>query len=176
GLSVLGLASLLLLMAPAAAAGRRTPPQGTQSNAAYAASFAASHVINVFATTQRVSCYRPEVPYFVSDGPNDGYSGMSACPGATTGEDTGQTPYPTQVGSNPGYPANRPMLVKNHSESDLRVDPTNPNHLIGSSKWVVSAEGTTTCSASTSRSTADGPGRCRATSPGTRAGPTTPTR
>jgi hypothetical protein len=33
------------------------------------------------------------------------------------------------------------MLVKNHSESDLRVDPTNSQHLIGTSKWVVSAEG-----------------------------------
>jgi hypothetical protein len=33
------------------------------------------------------------------------------------------------------------MLVKDHSESDVRVDPTNPNHLIGSSKWIVSAEG-----------------------------------
>ncbi len=33
------------------------------------------------------------------------------------------------------------MLVKGHSESDLRVDPTNPDHLIGASKWVVSAEG-----------------------------------
>jgi hypothetical protein len=33
------------------------------------------------------------------------------------------------------------MLVKNHSESDIRVDPTNPLHLIGTSKWDVSAEG-----------------------------------
>src|SRR5207244_1360589 len=33
------------------------------------------------------------------------------------------------------------MLVKDHSESDLRVDPTNPKHLIGASKWFVSAEG-----------------------------------
>jgi hypothetical protein len=31
--------------------------------------------------------------------------------------------------------------VNDHSESDLRVDPTNPNHLIGQSKWFVSAEG-----------------------------------
>src|SRR5713226_3110120 len=28
-----------------------------------------------------------------------------------------------------------------YSESDIRVDPTNPRHLIGSSKWFVSAEG-----------------------------------
>jgi hypothetical protein len=33
------------------------------------------------------------------------------------------------------------MLVKNHSESDIRVDPMDPKHLIGSSKWAVSAEG-----------------------------------
>ncbi|GEM_PF-492512 len=119
-------------------------PQGTQSNASYAASYAAAHVTNVDATSGQVSCYRPEVPYFVSDGPNDGYTGMSPCPstGATTGEDTGASgPYPTQAGSNPGYPAAGPMLVKDHSESDIRVDPTNPQHLIGSVKWFVSAEG-----------------------------------
>jgi hypothetical protein len=34
-----------------------------------------------------------------------------------------------------------PQLVKGHSESDIRVDPTSPQHLIGSSKWFVSAEG-----------------------------------
>src|SRR5439155_657207 len=33
------------------------------------------------------------------------------------------------------------MLVKDFSESDIRADPTNPNHLIGSSKWFVSPEG-----------------------------------
>ena len=33
------------------------------------------------------------------------------------------------------------MLVNNHSESDIQVDPTNPNHLIGSTKWFASAEG-----------------------------------
>jgi hypothetical protein len=119
-------------------------PQGTQSNASYAASYAAAHVTNVDVTSGQVSCYRPEVPYFVSDGPNDGYSGMSPCPasGATTGEDTGASgPYPTQAGSNPGYPAAAPMLVKDHSESDIRVDPTDPEHLIGSVKWFASAEG-----------------------------------
>jgi hypothetical protein len=116
-------------------------PQGTQSDRSYAASFGSNGVTNVDATSQRVSCYRPEVPYFTRLGFN-AYSGMSACPGATTGEDTGAAgPYPTQVGSNPGYPAAGPMLVKSRSESDLRVDPTNPKHLIGSSKWFVSAEG-----------------------------------
>src|SRR5579859_1260001 len=103
----------------------------------------AAAVTNVFATTQRVSCFRPEVFYdgtLASTG--NGYSGMSPCSGATTGEDTGFAhKYPTQVGSNPGYPADGPMLVKDHSESDIRVDPTNPLHLIGTSKWAVSAEG-----------------------------------
>ncbi len=128
--------------APAAAqSGVGNIPQGTQSNTSYAGSFAASNVTNTDATSGQVSCYRPEVPYFVSDGPNDGYTGMSPCPGATTGENIGTTEYPTQVGSNPGYPAAGPMVVKDHSESDIRVDPTNPLHLIGSSKWVVSAEG-----------------------------------
>jgi len=56
-----------------------------------------SVVTNIFATTGRVSCYRPEVSAATfNDGPNDGYSGESACPGATTGEDTGAgAPYPT---------------------------------------------------------------------------------
>lgn len=38
------------------------PPQGHQSDAAFAASFAANGVVNVSATTQRVSCYAPENP------------------------------------------------------------------------------------------------------------------
>src|SRR6266699_506182 len=110
-------------------------PQGTQTN-----SFTANKVTNVFATTQKTSCYTPEVPYFANDGPNAGHSGESKCAGTSnTSEDPG--PYSTQTGSNPGYPATTPMLVKDHSESDLRVDPTNPSHLIGSSKWFVSPEG-----------------------------------
>jgi hypothetical protein len=126
---------------PAGAAPGGSAPR-TQSDAAYTASYARSHVTNVDATAGPVSCYRPEVGYFTSNGPVDGYSGMTACPGATTGEDTGAAGlYATQVGSSPGYPAAGPMLVKDHSESDLRVDPTNPAHLIGASKWFVSAEG-----------------------------------
>jgi hypothetical protein len=117
-----------------------TVPQGTQSDSSYAKSFARHSVTNVFATTQRTSCYTPEVPYFRSDGPNDGYTGMTACAGASnTGEALG--PYATQAGSNAGYPAAAPMLVKDHSESDIRVDPTNSLHVIGTSKWFVSAEG-----------------------------------
>jgi hypothetical protein len=116
-------------------------PQGVQTNESYAGSFAAKGVTNKFATTQRASCYTPEVPYFTSLGPANAYSGMTACAAgvANTGENLG--PYPTQAGSNQGYPAASPMLVKDHSESDIRVDPTNANHLIGQSKWFVSAEG-----------------------------------
>jgi hypothetical protein len=137
----LSLLAALFASPPAlASTGVGNVPQGRQSDAAYAASNA--HVSNVFATTQQVSCYRPENPYFGNLGPADGYTGMSPCgTQATTGEDTGTTPYPSQAGSNAGYPAAAPMLVKNHSESDIRVDPTDPMHLIGTSKWAVSAEG-----------------------------------
>lgn len=151
---VLALALAGIAGGPSAAAGASTAspgadpgvgnvPQGTQTDAAYAQSVQGAGVTNVDATAQRVSCYRPEVDASAfNDGPNDGYTGVSACPGATTGEDTGAArPYPTQAGSNPGYPAAAPQLVKDHSESDIRVDPTNPLHLIGSVKWFVSAEG-----------------------------------
>jgi hypothetical protein len=139
---LLGNLSYTTVLAASLSTGIGNIPQGTQTDSQYAGSFSASKVSNVFATTQKTSCYRPEVPYFTNNGPNDGYSGMTACNGAAnTGENIGTVPYPTQVGSNPGYPAAEPMLVKGHSESDIRVDPTNPDHLIGSSKWIVSAEG-----------------------------------
>jgi hypothetical protein len=112
-------------------------PQGMQTNAEYASS--GSGVAAVSATTQKISCYTPLVPYAGNDGPNDGYTGQSVCPGATTGEALG--PYPTQAGANAGSPAASAMLVKDHSESDIRVDPLDARHLIGTSKWFVSAEG-----------------------------------
>ena len=108
---------------------------GTQSDAAFAASATARGVRAVSATTQQVSCYAPETPFFAGLGPADGYldGGGSLCNGAaTTGEDLG--PYATQDVVNPA------MRVKDHSESDLRVDPNNPNHLIGQSKWAVNGE------------------------------------
>jgi len=115
-------------------------PQGTQTDDSFRNSFAVNHVTNVFATTQQVSCYTPEVPYTVNDGPLDWYTGETPCNGAaTTGEDLG--PYATQQGSNARFPATAPVLVNNHSESDIQVDPTNPKHLIGSTKWFASAEG-----------------------------------
>src|SRR5438132_7627066 len=129
----------LAVMPVPAGAGTNRP--GVPSDTDYAASYARSKVTNVFATTQQVSCYRPEVPFFTT-GTTDGYTGMTPCPGATTGEDTGAAgPYPTQIGSAAGYPAAGPKLVNDHSESDLRVDPNHPNHVIGSSKWFASAEG-----------------------------------
>ena len=38
------------------------PPQGTQTDASFADSLKSNHVTNVFATTQKTSCYTPEVP------------------------------------------------------------------------------------------------------------------
>ena len=117
-------------------------PQGTQSDAMYASSYGANGVTNRFVTSRQVSCYRPEVPVTANNGPNDGYTGESPCPGANTGEDTGASaPCPTQAGSRAPFPASQPMLVKDHSESDIRVDPTNPNHVIGSTKWFAGPEG-----------------------------------
>ena len=140
---VLGAASSSRGAASALDPGVGNVPQGNQSDKAYTASYQKAGVTNVDVTAQQVSCYRPEVDASAfNNGPSNGYSGVSPCPGATTGEDTGAAaPYPTQAGSNPGYPASTPQLVKDHSESDIRVDPTNPQHLIGSSKWIVSAEG-----------------------------------
>jgi hypothetical protein len=135
------LSILILLAAFVSAAARPArasvgPPQGTQANEAFAASYAANGVGNVSATSQKVSCYAPEVVYPDSLTPAQGYldGGMSPCNGAsTTGEDLG--PYPTQD------VADTPRRVKDHSESDLRVDPNDPNHLIGQSKWIISSEG-----------------------------------
>jgi hypothetical protein len=112
------------------------PPQGRQTASQFAASYGAHHVTNVSATAQQVSCYSPEVTYFGALSASQGYpdGGMSTCDGeATTGEDLG--PYPSQNVVNP------PMRVKDHSESDLRYDPNDSNHLIGQSKWAISAEG-----------------------------------
>src|SRR6266540_775770 len=121
------LAAVVLVLGVSGAAARSAAgslPQGAQSDAAFAGSYSAKGVTNVSATTQRTSCYAPEVTYFAALTPADGYldGGMSACDGAaTTGEDLG--PYPTQDVDNPA------MRVKDHSESDIRVDPT--NHLLG---------------------------------------------
>ena len=126
-----GLAAALMAASVVSAA----PPQATQSDAVFAASYAVNGVVNVSATTQKVSCYAPEVPYLTALTAAMGYpgGGETLCPGATTGEQTAG--FATQDVSNPA------LLVKDHSESDLRVDPANPLHLIGQSKWFVSAEG-----------------------------------
>jgi BNR repeat-like domain len=117
------------------AAHAAAPPQGYESDDAFAASYAAHHVTGVLATAQRVSCYTPEVYVTLGLSATQGYpqGGGTPCPGATTGENTG--PYPSQ---NVG---NAPLLVKEHSESDLHVDPTDARHLIGVSKWFVNGEG-----------------------------------
>src|SRR5512133_2479800 len=123
--AALGAAALVVFVVAAAASTSAVGTsggavlQGFQSDGAYAGSNTAAGVTNVVATTQ-VSCYRPEVAAPFNNGPALGYDGESQCPGATTGEDTGAAgPYPTQVGSNPGYPMSAPQLVKDHSESDI---------------------------------------------------------
>jgi hypothetical protein len=105
--------------------------QGNQDDAVYQASN--TGVPNIFATTKKTSCYTPEVPTV----------GMTSCNGAAnTGENTGATTEQT-ADSNPGFPATEPKLVTDHSESDIRVDPRagHSSHIIGTSKWFVSAPG-----------------------------------
>ena len=117
-------------------AAHAAPPQGFQSDGAFAASYAQRGVLSVPATTQRVSCYAPQVYYQLSLTPSQGYpdGGSTLCAGAaTTGEDIG--PYPMQDVSNP------PLRAKDFSESDIHVDPTKAGHLIGVSKWIVNGEG-----------------------------------
>jgi hypothetical protein len=118
-----------------ASAHAAAPPQGYQSAAAFARSFATRHVTSVAATAQKISCYAPEVLVLPGLPPAEGFpqGGGTPCPGATTGESIG--PYATQDVRAPA------LLVKDHSESDLRIDPTNPRHLIGISKWFVNSEG-----------------------------------
>src|SRR6266487_7160817 len=134
-LAALAVAAIIVSGTAARSSAAAAASQGDQSDAAFAASYAAKGVVNVSATTQRVSCYAPEVPYATALTAADGYpgGGETACPGATTGEQT--SGFPTQDVSN------QPLLVKDHSESDIRVDPMNSSHLIGQSKWFVSAEG-----------------------------------
>ena len=84
-LSVPVLAIVAYTVTPAAASPSAQGSPRTQSDSAYASSFAANNVTNVFATSQKTSCYRPEVNYAVNNGPNDGYDGMTACSGANTG-------------------------------------------------------------------------------------------
>jgi hypothetical protein len=131
----IGIVAALCFGVCTAAANAAAPPQGYQSDAAFAASYATHHVTSVEATAQKVSCYTPEVLYTGALSPAVGFTdpGASACPGATTGEDVG--PYAQQD------VRNAPLRVKDHSESDLHVDPANPRHLIGVSKWFVNAEG-----------------------------------
>jgi hypothetical protein len=127
-------------MVAATAGGAGGPPQGYQSDAIFAASYAAAGVTNVSATTEKTSCYRPEVFYEGALPASAGYpgGGITTCPPGmpTTGENLG--PYDTQDAAGASNPV---TLVKDHSESDIRVDPASPNHLIGQSKWFVNAEG-----------------------------------
>jgi hypothetical protein len=128
--------SLALTVQSEADAAVVRPPQGFQSDTAYANSFGSNQVTNVVATTQKTSCYTPQVAFFTDDVVDSRYQdgSMSPCAGAAnTGEDLG--PYATQ-----NNPASTPMRVKDHSESDIQVDPTNSKHLIGSSKWFINGQ------------------------------------
>jgi hypothetical protein len=127
--------SAAAVLASAGTAAAAAPPQGYQSDAQFAASYVANSVTNVSATTQRTSCYAPEVEYLDGAGyPGYADGGGSPCNGAVnTGEDVG--PFPQQ------NVKNDVLLVKDHSESDIRVDPTNSLHLIGQSKWFVNGQG-----------------------------------
>src|SRR5260370_39193173 len=70
------------------------PPQGTQTDASFADSFRLNRVTNVFATTQKISCYTPEVPNSGNLGPPNGYTADTPRNGsATTGNN--KWPYPT---------------------------------------------------------------------------------
>jgi hypothetical protein len=134
---VLAVLAVLFVLGPTAT-GAAGPPQGTQTNAAFAASYVAANVASTSVTTQKTSCYRPQVFYDGTLPPEAGYpgGGRSPCPGATTGEQT--TNFDTQDAAAASNPVS---LVKDHSESDIRVDPTDSRHLIGQSKWFVNAEG-----------------------------------
>ena len=130
-----GLLVALCLGVSTASAYAAAPTQGYQSDSAFAGSYAARGVTSAAATAERVSCYAPEVVVLLGLAQEQGFpeGGGTPCPGTTTGENIG--PYPTQDSKPPA------LLVKDHSESDLRVDPTNARHLIGISKWFVNAEG-----------------------------------
>src|SRR5205085_5898383 len=108
---IIGAFGVLLTVGTAAAAGP-APPQGYQSDAAFAASYAANGVVNVSATTERVSCYAPEVPYSTSLTASDGYpgGGETTCPGATTGEQT--SGFPTQDVSSSALLVKDPVRVR----------------------------------------------------------------
>ena len=91
--------AVLAACAALACAGTATgaPPQGYQSDTAFAQSYAKAGVVSSVPTEQQTSCYTPEVVYFDSLTALEGYpdGGMSPCNGAaTTGENLG--PYATQ--------------------------------------------------------------------------------
>src|SRR5438876_8528708 len=74
---------LLTLLVPLSFAQSVPPPtQGMQTDASFADSFRLNHVTNVFATTQKSSCYAPEVPYAGNLGPTNGYTGEILCNGS----------------------------------------------------------------------------------------------
>src|SRR5262245_24219007 len=72
-LALIALLAALVVASFAPAAAASGPPQGTQTDAAFVSSYQANGVTNVSATTQRTSCYAPELTYFGALTLDDGY-------------------------------------------------------------------------------------------------------
>jgi hypothetical protein len=92
---------LLATLVPCCLAQSVSPPQGMQTDAAFADSFRLNHVSNVFATTQKTSCYTPEVPYTGNLGPTNGYTretGASALTSALSCAERRCTESPSEEG------------------------------------------------------------------------------
>src|SRR6266850_8542562 len=88
-LAVVAIVALAAVPASTTSPGIGNLPQGIQSDRSYANSSAKYGVTNVLATTQRTSCFTPEVAFFTSLAPANGYDGMTSCTGANTDEDLG---------------------------------------------------------------------------------------
>src|SRR5262245_51645567 len=91
-LSLISSGATALAVAGGSAAAPGGPPQGTQPDSQFAASYATASVSNADATTERRSCYRPQVAYIDALPALAGYpgGGGTRCDGAsTTGESLG---------------------------------------------------------------------------------------
>ena len=160
-----------LPVAPAGASSA-PPPQGYQSDAAFAASAAAKGVVNVSATTQRVSCYAPEALYLDALLPTDGYPDEAArrAPGpprrARTSVRTPRKTSPT--------PRCASRTTRNRTCASTPPNPTSPDRAEQVGGQRRGLQPPPRVLRVLRRRRRHGP--CRATSPATRVGPTTPTQ
>ena len=133
----------LVLIVPAAAAlacagvVAAALPQGTQTDAAFAASYAARGVVNVSATTQRVSCYAPELAYLDELDAGATATSTAACRPATAPPRRARSSARTRPRTS-SIRRCASRTTRSRTFASIRL---NPNHLIGQSKWAVSAEG-----------------------------------